>query len=167
MWCVCPNCHRDYGGPLSVALAAGYLKQIMEVGSKSLVGKNCHNLLLCEAHKEFNDILIEADKFQALYLDEIWHLSNRILKKLIPKIQTNYLPRQRQLELEADLHNGGLSYYAEMKEDYETAIELKKRALELFELLNSGAIELSYEQDYEGEKDLVLYCTRKINTGKS
>ena len=151
-WIICPNCHQQYTNDLHVAMAAGYRKQIEDIKEEWRIPQ-LHQWLRCEAHMSLVESLKEADNFQAIHLDEIGQLSNMILKKLIPKIKNNdSVPRQRQLELEADAQEGGLSYYAEMKENYGTAIELKKLALKIFELLNSGVIELSYEADYEGEK---------------
>ena len=159
-WIICPNCHQYYSNDLTVAMAAGYRKQIEDLNEELRIPQ-LHQWFRCEAHVSLVDNLKEADNFQGIHLDEIGQLSNVILKELIPKIKNHdsVVPRQRQLELDADVHDGGLSYYAEIKEDYETAINLKKRGLKILELLNSGMIELSYEADYEGEK---FYATQSI-----
>lgn len=161
-WIICPNCHQYYSNDLTVAMAAGYRKQIEDLNEELRIPQ-LHQWLRCEAHVSLVDNLKEADNFQGIHLHEIGQLSNVILKELIPKIKNHdsVVPRQRQLELDAHVHEGGLSYYAEMKEDYEAAIKSKKRGLKILELLNSGAIELSYEADYEGEK-VFRYDTQSI-----
>ena len=83
------------------------------------------------------------------------------MKELLPKLKKekgSIVPQQRLLELEADLHRTTLSYIAEDKGDYAAVIEHEKHALSLFQLLNSGAIELMYDiNDYEGEHVVFIF----------
>ena len=160
-WIICPNCHQDYSNDLCIAMAAGHVKQIEDLKEERLYSW-LHQWLRCEAHMAFLHSLKDADNFQVSYIDEIGLLSKKILNHLLPKVKKKYVPLQRQLEFKADLNHLGLSYYAEMKEDYETALNCEKRALEIFEMLDKGAIELSYEADYEGESWLVLVWRRSI-----
>ena len=155
-WIICPNFRQDYVGTLSVALAAGYLKQVEEL-KEDWQYSWLHQWLRSEAHMAFLHSLTDPDHFQVPNIDEIGQLSKKILNHLLPKIQTNYVPRQRQLDLEAALYRIGLSFYANRNGTYETAIKFKKRALQIFEMLDKGAIELSYEADYEGEEGFVRF----------
>lgn len=83
-------------------------------------------------------------------------MCNKIKQRLLPKLQKSTLvPQQRRLELDADLHRNGISYFAWLKDDYEAALAAKKRARELFEILASGAIPLIYDQDYEGKLESI------------
>ena len=147
MWTRCPNCHHAYENDLGLALSAGFVKYFEE---KEIVGP-VKDLFRLESHVSLMNGLRSAVHLDESLNEELEQVANKILKRLLPKVKKSTLvPTQRQLEVEADVRRSGLSFFAEKRGDYDAALEHEKRAHELFVLLESGAIELLYEQDYEG-----------------
>ena len=150
MWTQCPTCQHAYENYLGLALSAGWAKYVEE---KEIVDSQMKNLLRLESHMSLMMGLKGAVHLDDSHFDELGQVANTIIKQLLPKVEkSTLLPQQHKLEVEADVRRLGLSYFAEENGDYDAALEHQKRAHELFGLLESGAIELLYEQDYEGER---------------
>mmetsp|Transcript_2457 Transcript_2457/g.4450 ORF Transcript_2457/g.4450 Transcript_2457/m.4450 type:complete len:423 (-) Transcript_2457:282-1550(-) len=154
IWTSCPNCNQSYENDLGLATSAGFMNYIEEKDdvSPDLQMKGMKAWLRVESNMTFLTGLRNACHLDESYIEEGRQISNKILKRLLPKIQKSTLPpQQRKLELEADLHGNDLAFFAEKNGDYEAALAAGKRARELFEILASGAIPLIYEQDYEAK----------------
>lgn len=152
IWTNCPSCKQGYQNDLRLATSAGFMNYIEEKD----MSPDMKAFLRVESHMSFLSGLRDACHLDETYIEEGSQLANKILKRLLPKIQKNALvPQQRKLEQEAVLH-GGLSYFAEKNGDYEAALAAEKRSRELFEILASGAIPLMYDQDYEGELESIV-----------
>lgn len=155
IWTSCPNCHQGYENDLDLATAAGFVNYIEE---KDIRDQQMKAFLRVEANMLFMNSLRCAYHLDESYVKEARQVCNKIQKRLLPKIQkSNFVPQQRKLEIDADLHRGGISFFAQEEGDYEAALAAEKRARELFEVLASGAIPLIYDQDYEGEFECSMY----------
>jgi len=156
-WTVCPNCKQPYENDLNLAMSAGFVRYIEE--KEGLM--NLRGFILTESYLALLTGFKRAVHIEDSYFEELEQAANKIMKELLPKLKKekdSIVPQQRLLELEADLHRTTLSYIAEDKGDYAAAIEHEKHALSLFQLLNSGAIELMYDiNDYEGEHVVFIF----------
>lgn len=153
IWTTCPNCHQSYENDLELATSAGFLNYIEEM---DMPDQQLKTFLRVEAHMTLLYGLKSACHLDESCMEEGRQVANKILKRLLPKLEKSTLvPQQRRLELDADLHRMGISYFAEVKGDYEAALAANKRARECFEILASGAIPLCYDQDYEGELESI------------
>ncbi len=163
IWNSCPNCHQCYENDLDLATAAGFVNYVEEKD----IDQELKAFLRVEAHMTFLSSLRCSYHLNESYIKEGRQVCNKIQKRLLPKVQKSTLvPQQRKLELDADLHRNGISFFARKEGDYEAALAAKKRARELFEVLASGAIPLTYDQDYEGEFKCIENLYDQIN-GKS
>ena len=161
IWTSCPNCHQSYENDLDLATAAGFVNYIEE---KDIPDQQMKPFLRVEANMIFMSSLKGACHLDESYIKEARQVCNKIKQRLLPKIQKSTLvPQQRKLELDADLHRNGISFFARKEGDYEAALAAKKRARELFEVLASGAIPLTYDQDYEGEFKCIENLYDQIN----
>ena len=152
IWTTCPNCHQSYDNDLELATSAGFLNYIEEM---DMPDQQLKAFLRVEAHMTLLSGLRSACHLDESYKEEGRQLANKILR-LLPKLEkSTVVPQQRKLELDADLHRNGISFFAEKNGDYEAALAAEKRARELFEILASGAIPLCYDQDYEGELESI------------
>lgn len=152
IWTSCPNCYQNYENELYLATAAGYVNYVEGTDME----QELKDFVRIEAHMAFLSGLRGACHLNESYIKEGRQMCNKIKQRLLPKLQKSTLvPQQRRLELDADLHRNGISFFAWLKDDYEAALAAKKRARELFEILASGAIPLIYDQDYEGKLESI------------
>eukprot|EP00985_Skeletonema_marinoi_P029428 scaffold27830_cov157-Skeletonema_marinoi.AAC.2 len=125
IWTSCPNCNQSYENDLGLATSAGFMNYIEEKDdvSPDLQMKGMKAWLRVESNMTFLTGLRNACHLDESYIEEGRQISNKILKRILPKIQKSTLPpQQRKLELEADLHGNDLAFFAEKNGDYEAAL---------------------------------------------
>jgi len=116
------------------------------------------DFLIVESYMTLLNGLKDAVHIDDSYFEEMEQVADKIIKRFLPNVKkaTSIVPQQRQVELEADLHRIGLSFIATTNGDYAAAIKYDRHAISLFQLLISGAIDITYEcSDYEGEFSLI------------